>query len=333
VAAAASAATELAPLGRLEFETASEHVCRDVPIFGPDARAGEMRQALSQRTYDLVSHLAICEDHRFLGILRIETLLPAPADATARQLMDPTPPSVSPGLDQEKAAWLAVKHGESALAVLDENGLFAGLIPPERLLEVLLWEHDEDISRLGGVLHRQSLAQSSQDESTLRRLAHRLPWLLVGLAGAILAAQIVHGFEAQLQNSLLLTMFLPGVVYLADAVGTQTETLVVRGLSLGLDLPRMLYKEILTGLGIGVILAGVFFVVAVALWGNPRTLGAVAVSLFAASTVASVVALLLPWLLDRTGVDPAFGAGPLATVIQDLLSIVIYLWVALAVLE
>jgi magnesium transporter len=95
----------------------------------------------------------------------------------------------------------------------------------------------------------------------------------------------------------------------------------------------MLYKELLTGLGIGVILAGVFFVVAVALWGNPRTLGAVAVSLFAASTVASVVALLLPWLLDRTGVDPAFGAGPLATVIQDLLSIVIYLWVALAVLE
>ena len=125
-------------------------------------------------------------------------------------------------------------------------------------------------------------------------------------------------------------MFPPGVVYLADAVGTQTETLVVRGLSLGLQLPRMLRKEGPTGLGIGVILAGVFF--AVALWGHAQTLGVVAFALFAASAVASVVAFLLPWLLDRAGVDPAFGAGPLATVIQDLLSIVIYLWVALAVL-
>ena len=104
------------------------------------------------------------------------------------------------------------------------------------------------------------------------------------------------------------------------------------GLSLGLDLPRMLRKEILTGLGIGVILAGVFFVVALALWGNARTLGVVAFALFAASAVASVVAFLLPWLVDGAGVDPAFGAGPLATVIQDLLSIAIYLWVALAVL-
>jgi magnesium transporter len=332
VGAAATAATELAPLGRLEFETAAEHVCRDVPVFGPGARADAMRQALTQRAYELASHLAICEDGRLLGILRIETLLPAPADATARALMDPDPPAVRPGLDQEKAAWLAVKHRESALAVLGEDGLFDGLVAPQRLLEVLLWEHDEDISRLGGVLHRQSLAHASEDESTLRRLAHRLPWLLVGLAGTILAAQIIGGFEAQIQSHLLLTMFLPGVVYLADAVGTQTETLVVRGLSLGLDLPRMLRKEILTGLGIGAILAGVFFVIALALWGEARTLGVVAFALFAASAVASVVAFLLPWLLDRAGVDPAFGSGPLATVVQDLLSIVIYLWVALAVL-
>jgi magnesium transporter len=122
------------------------------------------------------------------------------------------------------------------------------------------------------------------------------------------------------------------VVYLADAVGTQTETLVVRGLSLGLDLPRMLRKEVLTGLGIGVILALVFFAFATWRWGDARTIGVVAFALFAASAVASAVALLLPWALDRLGLDPAFGSGPLATVIQDLLSIVIYLAMAFAVL-
>ncbi len=332
MSATAASQGALVPLGKLEFETASEHVCRDVPVFGPEARAGEMRRALEARRFDLVSHAAVCAGGRLLGLIRIEDLLPANPDASARSLMDPDPAVVTPGLDQERAAWHAVQHGESALAVLDAEGRFDGLVPPQRLLAVLLWEHDEDISRLGGVLHRQTAARAAQEESTLRRLGHRLPWLLVGLVGAVAAAYIVEGFEAQLTHSLLLTMFLPGVIYLADAVGTQTETLVVRGLSLGLDLPRMLRKEVLTGLGIGVILAVVFFAFATWRWGDARTIGVVAFALFAASAVASAVALLLPWALDRLGFDPAFGSGPLATVIQDLLSIVIYLAMAFAVL-
>ena len=322
----------LLPLGRLEFETASEHVCRDVPVFGPELRADAMRRALEARRFELVSHVAICADRKLLGMIRIEDLLPASPGAVARSLMDTDPPVVAPGIDQERAAWHAVKHGESALGVLDAEGRFVGLVSPQRLLEVLLWEHDEDISRLGGVLHRQTVAHASQEESMLRRLAHRLPWLLVGLAGALLAAAIVEHFEAQLAQSLLLTMFLPGIVYLADAVGTQTETLVVRGLSLGLDLPRILRKEIATGLGIGVILATGFFALSVWRWGDARTIGVVSLALFAASAVASAVAVVLPWALDRLGFDPAFGSGPLATVIQDLLSILIYLAIASAVL-
>ena len=332
MSATATSLDALVPLGGLEFETASEHVCHDVPIFGPEARAGEMRRALEARRFEMASHVAVCTDRKLLGMIRVEDLLPAAPETSAHELMDPDPPVVAPGLDQERAAWHAVKHGESALAVLDAEGRFDGLVPPQRLLAVLLWEHDEDLSRLAGVLHRQTAAHAAQDETTLRRLGHRLPWLLVGLAGAIAAAHIVEGFGAQLTRSLLLTMFLPGVVYIADAVGTQTETLVVRGLSLGLDLPRMLRKEVVTGLGIGVILAVVFFAFATWRWGDARTIGVVAVALFAASAVASVVALLLPWALDQLGLDPAFGSGPLATAIQDLLSIVIYLVIALEVL-
>jgi magnesium transporter len=322
----------LQALGSLEFETALEHVCRDVPVFPRQVTAQEMRQALTARRFELVSHAAVCDDGRLVGILRIEDLLPASEGATAESIMDMEPPAVGPGLDQERVAWQAVKHGESALAVQDSSGRFVGFIPPQRLLEVLLWEHDEDISRLGGVLHRQTVARAAQEETTLRRLWHRLPWLFVGLAGALVAARIVERFENHLEHSLLLTMFLPGVIYLADAVGTQTETLVVRGLALGLDFPRMLRKEILTGLGIGLVLAAVFFFGAWTMWSDARTIGVVALALFAAAAVASAVAMVLPWALDRFDVDPAFGSGPLATVIQDLLSIVIYFAVAGAIL-
>jgi magnesium transporter len=322
----------LQALGTLALETALEHVCRDVPVFAPEATAREMRLALSARRYDLVSHAAVCDGGRLVGILRIEDLLPASDEASAESLMDREPPVVGHGVDQERAAWHAVKHGESALAVEDPSGRFVGFIPPERLLEVLLWEHDEDISRLGGVLHRQTVARSAQEETTLRRLWHRLPWLLVGLAGALAAAEIVERFEMQLEHSLLLTMFLPGVIYLADAVGTQTETLVVRGLALGLDFPRMLWKEIATGFGIGLVLGLVFFISALSIWSDTRTIGVVALALFAAAGVASAVAMALPWALDRLDVDPAFGSGPMATMIQDLLSIVIYFLVASAIL-
>ena len=322
----------LQALGSLEFETALEHAFRDVPVFPRGVTAREMRQALTARRFEMVSHAAVCDDGRLVGILRIEDLLPASADATAESIMDTEPPVVGPGLDQERVAWLAVKHGESALAVQDSSGLFVGFIPPQRLLEVLLWEHDEDISRLGGVLHRQTVARAAQEETTLRRLWHRLPWLFVGLAGALVAARIVQRFEIRLAHSLLLTMFLPGVIYLADAVGTQTETLVVRGFALGLDFRPMLRKEILTGLGIGLVLATVFFLAARTIWSDTRTVGVVALALFAASAIASAVAMVLPWALDGLDLDPAFGAGPLATVIQDLLSIVIYFAVAGAIL-
>lgn len=288
-------------------------------------QAVAMREQLHAQRHACVSHIAVCtEDERLLGLIRIEDLLVAPDAVTAEQLMDPEPPVVAPGLDQEQAAWKAVQHEEAALAVVDGEGRFLGLIPPHRLLGILLAEHEEDLARLGGFLKQSDRARATSEEPVLWRFLHRLPWLLLGLGGAILAAQIVGGFERQLNEMVLLAFFLPGIVYLADAVGTQTETVVVRGLSLGIPIRRVLGREVLTGLMIGLTLAMVAWPVIAWMWGDAQVAFGVALAIFAASSVASLVAMVLPWLLDRLEIDPAFGSGPLATVIQDLLSILIY---------
>jgi magnesium transporter len=263
----------------------------------------------------------------------METLLAAADDATAGDLMDPDPPVVAPGIDQEVAAWKAVRHGEGVLAVVDDAGRFVGLVPPQRLLSVLLWEHDEDMARLGGFLHDMSAARGASEEPVRRRLWHRLPWLLVGLAGAFVAADIVGSFEGQLEDQVMLAFFVPGVVYLADAVGTQTEALVIRGLSVGVSIKRVVRRELLTGLLIGIALALAFFPIAVWRWGATDLALAVALALLAACATATVVAMVLPWVLYRLGRDPAFGSGPLATVIQDLLSILIYFTIAVALVD
>jgi len=265
-------------------------------------------------------------------MVTIEQLLAAAAGDTMETLMDRGAPVVGPGVDQEVAAWRAVRHGESALAVVDDRGRFVGVIPPARVVAVLLSEHEEDLSRAGGFLKSTLMARTNSEEAVQRRFRHRLPWLLLGLGGALLAADLVGSFEAHLHTHLMLVFFIPSIVYLADAVGTQTETVVVRGLSLGVPMRRMLGRELLAGVLIGLALAAVALPFVWWRWSDPALALAVGISVMAACSTATVAAMLLPWLFDAFELDPAFGSGPLATVVQDLLSIWIYLWVATVVM-
>ena len=238
--------------------------------------------------------------------------------------MDPNPPAVRPDTHQERAAWQAVQHGEPGLAVVDDDGRFRGLIAPQQLLTVLLQEHEEDLSRLGGFLHSVETTRETSVESVRRRLWHRVPWLLVGLLGAMVSAVFMAAFEVTLEANVAVAYFIPGIVYLADAVGTQTETLAIRGLSVGVGIRRIVGREALTGLSVGALLGAVMLPVVSLMTGDTMLAVAVAAAVLAASAIATIVAMVLPWLLQRLGKDPAFGSGPLATVVQDLLSIMIY---------
>jgi magnesium transporter len=288
---------------------------------------------MSGRQYQSASHIIVCDDGTFLGVVRLEDLLAAPADAAVSDLMDRDAPVVAPGIDQEVAAWHAVRNEESALPVVDAQGHFLGLIPPHRLLAVLLSEHEEDLSRLGGFTKSASAARSTSEEPVERRFRHRVPWLLVGLGGALLAADFVAWFEAKLQYKIMLAFFIPGIVYLADAVGTQTETVVVRGLSVGVEMRRMLGRELLVGLAIGLALGAAAGPLVWWRWGETDVALCVGLAVFAACSTATLAAMGLPWLLSSLKFDPAFGSGPLATVIQDLLSILIYFAVASTVVR
>jgi len=242
--------------------------------------------------------------------------------------MDPDPPVVSPGVDQESVAWEVVRRGESSVAVVDEAGRFAGLVPPHRMLRVLLMEHDEDVARLGGYLASTKRARQAAEEPVARRLWHRLPWLLVGLAGAFAAAVVVGRFDQQLEDQVLLAFFLPGVVYMSSAIGTQTQTVVIRGFSVGVTMRDTLRRELLCGLVLSAVIAAAFLPIALAGWGDADVAVGVALGLFGSSLAATLIALVLPWGLERLGAHPAFGSGPLATVLQDIFTIAIYFGVA-----
>jgi magnesium transporter len=304
--------------------TAAARATADVPVARPDDLVDTVLHDLRGRRFASASVVAVCVDRRLAGLVTIERLLAAPRDAVIGTVMDPDPPVVGPGTDQEAAAWKAVQHGEPGLAVVDADGRLLGLIPPQSLLEVLLEEHDEDLARMGGFLRDTAAARSAAVEGVRRRLWHRLPWLAVGLAGAMFSAVLMGAFETQLSANLIVAYFIPGIVYLADAVGTQTEAIAIRGLSVGVGIRRVVAPETLTGLLVGALLGGVMFGLIVAVWHDPGVAAAVAIAVLSASSIAVLVALALPWVLHRFGRDPAYGSGPLATVVQDLLTIAIY---------
>jgi magnesium transporter len=303
-----------------------------VPRASPAQRAGEVRTALLSGSFESASDIVVVEDERVLGLVALEALIDADPDARVRELVRAGSAQISEDADQELAAALAARNGLRTVAVVDAQGRFKGLVPAERLIAVLVEEHEEDLARIGGSLASSSAARRASEEAVSRRLWHRLPWLALGLAGAMLSAGIVASFEEELRAEVLLAVFVPAVVYMADAVGTQTETVVIRGMSLGVPIGRVAVRELLTGLIIGVLIAVTFFAFAIAVWHDTRVAAVVSLALFVSTSVATAVAMSLPYALARLGRDPAFGSGPLATVIQDLLSIAAYFTIAVLLL-
>jgi magnesium transporter len=310
---------------------ALEHPVEAVPVATPSETAGEVRQRLTGRTFASVEDVVVLVDGSVAGLLALETLIAAPEDASIAELMDSRPAILTPGTEPSVAAHRLVARGEASLVVVDDSGGFKGLVPPSRMISVLLAEHDEDLARLGGYVAGADRARGAASEPVSVRLLHRLPWLLIGLAGAMFSAVLVGAFEGRLRENVLVVLFIPAVVYMADAVGTQTETVLIRALAAEVSIRSMVRRELMTGALVGSLIGLAFFGFALVGWGDERLALAVGVALFASCSIATALAMLLPAIFVRLGQDPAFGSGPLATVAQDLLSIVVYFAAVVAI--
>jgi magnesium transporter len=299
------------------------------PAFAAGETAGAVVEALSAREYDLGAYVYVVDDGRApQGLVPTTRLLTASRDTALRDLAQPLPALATADMDQERVGVLAANHGLSEVAVTNEAGELVGAVQAHTLIHVLRQEHIEDMHRFVGIIHQANYAAHALEISPWRRVRNRLPWLLVGLAGSAVSAVVMAGYETALSANIAVAFFVPGIVYLADAIGTQTEAVAVRGLSLThAPLSSILAHELTAGLLIGLILALLAAPLVVLWFGQWELALAVSVSIVAAGGAATSIGLLLPWLLSRAGSDPAFGSGPLATVIQDLLSILIYLGV------
>jgi magnesium transporter len=262
---------------------------------------------------------------RLQSVVDLRELIVSRGDAIVASLAARTVDPVHPDLDQEAVASFAAANRLDEVPVADRSGKLLGIVPPLALIDTLQHEHDEDVHRLAGILHRRDPFRRALKAPVLEKARNRLPWLLIGLVGCLLSALLIAGYEDNIQTKVAIAFFIPAIVYIADAIGTQTEAIVVRGLSHGhMPLAAIFLNESSTGLLIGTVLGTVALPLIVLIFAEAKLALVVALSVACAGAVASAVGLLLPWTLSQRGMDPAYGSGPLATIIQDLLTVSIY---------
>jgi magnesium transporter len=307
-------------------ETVGDHLVTSVLRATPNETVERARARLcAEKPENPALVLVDDPDGRLAGVVPLGELLRLDAATALGEAIEAEFPRVTPEDDQEEAASLALHHGVDALPVVDTAGRALGMMPPRALLHVLRREHIKDLHMLAGIERKTAQARHAIEDPPLRRVRHRLPWLLVGLVGSAFATAAMASMEATFEKHIAVAFFVPGLVYLADAIGTQTETVAVRGLSMTrIRLVRLLAGELPTGMLIGAILAALSFVPILWAFGDLRLAASVGVSIVVAGVLANGIGLVLPWGLKRLRFDPAYGSGPTGTVLQDVCTILIY---------
>jgi magnesium transporter len=319
-------------------ESAGRKMVSNVPTVKPEAKIIDVQKKLFQQAnqFETLNYIyVIDQEEKLIGVFSIKDVFRQTKQTLVKQIMEEKVIKARPHTDQERIALLALEHNLKSIPIVDKDNLFLGIVPSDVILEILNSEAIEDILRFAGISKHNNFIKKTAKASPMVLSWFRLPWLIFGLFGGLLAAQIVNFFEDSLRNYFVLAAFIPLIVYMADAVGVQAQTLFIRNLSfdLKLDIKKYFFREFKTSIILALILGFLLGLISVLLFSSLQVGAILAVSLFLTVISASLIAVLIPWLLQKLKKDPAIGSGPFATIIRDVLSLIIYFSIALLMLK
>jgi magnesium transporter len=261
---------------------------------------------------------------RLEGIARINDLF-ANSERPIGEIMEPEHKAVRSGDDQEQIAMLAMQLNMIVVPVVDNDERLIGAVPPEALFRILRDEHMEDIQRLAGIAPHERGPGVALHAPLFDRFRRRLPWLVFGLFASSIITFVMVGFEQSLSANVAVAFFVPALVYIAGAIGTQAVSVAVQGLSTeNISIKVLLQDELVIGIAIGASLGLISSILVFAAFGDSMLSLAVGLAVLSGGTVSALVGFGLPWVFKHFDFDPALGSGPICTIIQDVSSLLIY---------
>jgi len=281
------------------------------------------------------------EEH-LLGVVSFRDLLVSPGDKLVRDVMRTEVISALEDLDQEALSKLFMRHHLLMMPVVDAAGRIKGVVSVDDIVNVVQEEATEDIQKLGGV---ETLEGPYLQVPLLRMIRKRAGWLAALFLGEMLTATAMGQFEAEIARAVVLALFVPLIISSGGNSGSQATTLVIRAMALGevrlRDWWRVIRREVITGLGLGTILASIGLVRILTWQGLFNAYGdhyflvalTVALSLIGVVLWGSVVGSVLPFILRGLGFDPASASAPFVATLVDVTGLVIYFTIAAVILE
>ncbi len=284
-----------------------------------------------QSEAEMVFYLYITdEDDRLVGVASLRALATTPADTILKNIMVKRVHTVRPETDQEEVAQIVAQYNYLAVPVLDEDDQLLGIVTVDDVVDVIREEATEDFLQMAGAgKDREILLKSSWENARAR-----LPWLFASWIGGIFAASIIGTFEHLLESMIALAAFIPVIIGMGGNIGTQSSTIIVRGIAtgrieIGSEL-KVMWKEVRVGIILGALyglLLGAFakfrFIDA-----DPMLGVVVGLSIGCSMLLAVAVGTFVPMFLRKVDIDPAIASGPFVTTSIDILGVLFYFVIA-----
>ena len=280
---------------------------------------------------DKVYTIYVVNDHNILlGTLSLKKLLLTSEKTYIKNVYNEKVISVKADFDDEEVANIMDKYDLVVLPVVDDLNRLIGRITIDDIVDVIKEEAMEDYNKASGISEQ---VDSSDDIIILTRA--RLPWLLIGLMGGIMGAQVMGIFD--IQNNIELAFFTPLIAAMGGNVGVQSAAIIVQGLasnSLGMDtMGERLLKELGVAMLNGII-CSVLIMLITFLLGYPSSIYfTVSISLMAVIIFAALFGTFVPLALNKYKIDPALATGPFITTVNDVLGLFIYFMIGKLFLE
>lgn len=317
-------------------ECAGALMTSDFAVLDADMSAGEAiaelrRQASGSET--IYRSYVVDSERRLTGSVRLHTLILADAQALIRDLMDPSPVSVTLDTDQEDVGKTIARYDLLAVPVVDAGGRLVGIVTHDDAADVMQAEATEDFQKMSTVV---PFSQNLRDASIGVLYSRRIVWLALLVFGNLFSGAGIAYFEDMILAYVSLVFFLPLLIDSSGNAGAQSATLMVRALATGdvvlRDWGRLILRECAVAAALGASMALV--VLPLGAWrGGPDVALTVALTMFVVVLIGSLVGMSLPFLLSRLRLDPATASGPLVTTISDGVGVILYFSIASIILS
>lgn len=271
----------------------------------------------------------VTDKRKLIGIVSAKDLMTTDDGILISELMETEIISVRTYTDKEEVAQLFRKYDLLALPVLDKDGLMVGIVTFDDAMDVMVEEATEDITKMAAINPSE---KTYFNTSTFAHAKNRIPWLLILMLTSIITGTIITKYEDAFAAIPLLVSFIPMLMDTGGNCGSQSSTLVIRGLALSeihfKDIFKVIFKEFRISIIVGAVLALTNGVRILIQYHNPNLALVIALSLIATVIISKLIGCILPLVASKVHLDPAIMASPLITTLVDTFSILIYFNIA-----